>query len=62
MKKNICIWIIALMLCLWSAAIGDARELPDDSNWTPPDLSEVTTEHPELLILKVAQEELGYVE
>ena len=44
-------------------APADETALTPTAQWTPPDLTALTAESaPELLLLKVAQEELGYVE
>ena len=73
MKRVLAWLLIAALLPIFSAGaemtpvvtgdmIAEDTTLVPDSEWTPPDLSNVGTDHPELLILKVAQEELGYVE
>jgi hypothetical protein len=55
---------LALLLCLlFSAAGAEERQIVPTADWTPPDLSQLTADStPELLLLKVAQEEVGYVE
>ena len=46
-----------------TAADANGQALTPTAQWTPPDLSALTAHSaPELLVLKVAQEELGYVE
>lgn len=65
MKRSLMMCLAALMmgmLLLCTAASAEDRVLVPDAEWVPPDLSEVTADQPELLLLKVAQEELGYIE
>ena len=46
-----------------TTADANGQALTPTAQWTPPDLSALTAHSaPELLVLKVAQEELGYVE
>jgi hypothetical protein len=56
--------VLALFLFLILAASGAAEEeIVSTADWTPPDLSHLEADAPpELLLLKVAQEEVGYVE
>ena len=51
---------LALGLC--APALAEERVLVPDSEWEPPDLTVVSLDRPELLLLHVAQGELGYVE
>lgn len=63
-QKRITLFLSVLLLlsaCLRSNS-EDTPIVPT-INWSPPDLSQIdTTDLPELLVLKVAQEEIGYVE
>lgn len=52
--------ILTAILCV--ITVGRASDLVSTEAWLPPDLSDATVEEPQLLILKVAQEEVGYVE
>lgn len=63
MKRKLLL-ALALLLCVAClAASAEERQFVPTAQWTPPDLSQVTSgSPPELLLLKVAQEELGYVE
>ena len=63
MKKKTLL-VLALLLCLLCvAAVAEERQIVPTAEWIPPDLSQVTADSPpELLLLKVAQEEIGYVE
>lgn len=54
--------VLLMLLILCAAASAEDRVLVPDAEWTPPDLSGATVDHPELLLLQVAQGELGYVE
>ena len=62
MKRILLPVLLVLLLGLCGLSLAEDRVLVPDSEWQPPDLSEATTENPELLLLKVAQEELGYTE
>ncbi len=61
MKKAL--FLLVLMALLLGAARADGRVIIATADWTPPDLTELQADAlPELLVLKVAQEEIGYVE
>lgn len=54
---------LLLLVTLCSFSIAESQTLVSTDSWTPPDLSALTaTDAPELLLLKIAQEEVGYVE
>ncbi len=60
-KTTIVLCILCILLILVPASAE--REIVSTEAWTPPDLTDFTdTDSPELLVLKVAQEELGYEE
>lgn len=57
--------LLVLLLCVGAVglALAEERALTPTAQWTPPDLSAlVATDPPQLLLLKIAQEEIGYVE
>ena len=57
MKRKLLLTLLlgcAILLCAAVPALAD--DLVADADWVPPDLSDAGTDHPELLILKVAQE------
>ena len=57
MKRKLLLTLLlgcAILLCVAVPALAD--DLVADADWVPPDLSDAGTDHPELLILKVAQE------
>lgn len=60
------IMLAVLLLFSWllmGNALADEREIVSTEEWTAPDLSNLDdTTSPELLLLKVAQEEIGYTE
>ena len=59
--KKLCIVLLGLLFMLSAAGLGE--ELVSDAEWQIPDLSQVDADTPaQLLILKVAQEEVGYIE
>lgn len=61
MRHRMAVLLILLVLCM-SFCAGAAGLTPTDA-WQPPDLSAVDPEaEPYLLVLRIAQEELGYVE
>lgn len=62
--KHVLATVALIAVCLFAgAAAAEERTLVSTEDWTPPDLTELTdTASPELLVLKVAQEELGYTE
>lgn len=64
MKNRLAFALALLMLLLCAApALAQEAALTPTADWTPPDLSALTASaEPQLLLLKVAQEELGYVE
>lgn len=45
-----------------SSEVQSVDDLVATEDWVPPDLSSADEDQPELLVLKVAQEEIGYVE
>lgn len=55
--------LMTLIFLLMGIALAEEREIISTADWTPPDLSAVSADSPpELLLLKIAQEEVGYVE
>lgn len=63
MKRRFFTAFILLGLLLAGGALAEERTFVSTDDWIPPDLSEFTdTASPELLVLQVAQEEIGYVE
>lgn len=56
--------ILLMLLCLFVGnAAAEERDIVSAAEWTPPDLSGLSASSPpELLVLKIAQEEMGYVE
>lgn len=63
MKKALILLWLVCFLGMGASAQAQEREIPASNDWTPPDLSQLTeTAQPELLVLKIAQEEIGYVE
>jgi hypothetical protein len=68
MKRAI-VWLILVILAAGAAVPACAQEeeasrvIVATDAWTPPDLSSLTSaDAPELLLLKMAQEEIGYTE
>lgn len=62
MKKAV-LWLSVLTLLLCGVAQAEERSMVSTGDWVPPDYSQLTAEsEPQLLLLKVAQEEIGYVE
>ena len=60
-KKNLVLLLVSLIIL--GAVPGLAEEIVSTAGWTPPDLTDLKEgAPPELLLLKVAQEEIGYVE
>ncbi len=54
---------ILIAVFLFAGAAAEERTLVSTKDWVPPDLTDFSdTASPELLVLKVAQEELGYTE
>lgn len=65
MHRKIIFFLILTLCFLFSTVSGicEERELVPDTEWVPPDLSSVTVaDDPFLLVLKVAQNEIGYIE
>ena len=63
MKHILFTALLIAVLLLAGAASAEERVIVSTEEWTPPDLTDFDdTSSPELLLLKVAQEELGYTE
>jgi len=63
MKRTAFLAVLLLLLLIVGLAMAQNRTFVATDSWTPPDLSELTaTDAPELLLLKVAQGEVGYIE
>ena len=63
MKKKVALVIALVCALMIGWALAEDQELVATEKWAPPDLSALTaTDAPELLLLKVAQGEIGYVE
>ena len=63
MKHMLFTALLIAVLLLAGASAAQERAIVSTEDWTPPDLTDFDdTASPELLLLKVAQEELGYTE
>jgi len=63
MKKWFALAFVLLFAFLAGYALAEDREIVATADWVAPDLSNLTaSDSPELLLLKVAQGELGYIE
>ncbi len=63
MRRWLTIALFLLILCSFGMASAADTTLTPTDQWTPPDLSALTADsEPQLLILQIAQEEIGYVE
>ncbi len=62
MVKRALLLLVLLFLCVGNAS-AEERDIVSTAHWVPPDLSDLSADSPpELLVLKIAQEEVGYVE
>jgi hypothetical protein len=62
MKRWLAVILLVSLVLSLGSALAEDRAFVSTEDWTPPDLSNADASSPELLLLKVAQEEIGYTE
>jgi len=63
MKRMIWTTLCFLLILVCGGALAEDREIVSTEEWAPPVLNDLSADaSPELLVLKVAQQEIGYIE